>query len=76
MEKSPKIEDLQTWYEGILENANVSSYDKGMIRLAMRLAERGKKISSDRIRAIQAGIQIKELAKVITEESADFSDIM
>jgi hypothetical protein len=71
MEKLPRTEDLAEWLEVIVSKDSIDSYDKTMIRLAVRLAEKGRKISSHDFLKVQAAVQIKELTKIITEPDDD-----
>lgn len=71
MDKLPRTEDLTTWLEEVLVKDTIDSYDKMMIRLAVRLAEKGRKISSQDFVKIQAAVQISALAKMITDRPDD-----
>jgi site-specific recombinase XerC len=72
MEKLPKTEDLQSWLEEfVIKNEPPSDYDKTMARLAVRLAEKGKRISSQEIKIKMQAAQIRDLASDIVEPAEE-----
>ena len=68
MEKLPKSDDLQIWLdEFVQKDTPPTDYDKMMARLAVKLAEKGRKISSGQIQKVQAAVKIRELTDIITK---------